>query len=87
MLLIINSDPISEKHISWFTNCYSSTHVELREVVERTYQHPEAPEYATVKMIEIKCHSSFNRLGVDAGVVVLLEASLNSVSHQLRKGE
>lgn len=88
MLLVINSDPVSEKHISWFTRAGDKGNdIELYEIVERSYPHPQAPEYATVPVIEIKSVASFKRLSLQGATSVLLEASLNAITNDQRRGK
>jgi len=88
MLLVINSDPVSEKHISWFTkDGNKGNEIELYEVVERMYPHPQVPEHATIAVMGIKSIGSFKRTGLDGATSVLLEASLNAITREQRKKE
>ncbi len=81
MLLIVNEDPVSVKHISWFTKeDYCSNDIILYEVVEASYKHPGVPNHLFLKGIEIRVHGSAKRTSKEAASWILLEASLEVVS-------
>ena len=81
MFLIMNEDPISVKHISWFTKeDHSSDDIVLYEVVETSYSHPDVPNHLSLKNVEIRVHGSAKRTSEKADSWILLEASLRVVS-------
>ncbi len=50
--LTINEDFIKEKHICWVAEEPGTGQIVLYEIVERTYRHPEALEWANVVNVE-----------------------------------
>lgn len=81
MFIIMNEDPISVKHISWFTKeDHCSNDIILCEVVEASYRHPGLPNHLTCKNVEIRIHGSATRASKEAASWILLEASLKVVS-------
>jgi len=85
-LYVINSQFTKEKHLFWYTKPYrdDGRYIILVEVVERTYPHPDAPEYANVEQIEEKEVASFLRASFEGGNSVLLEAAQNAISLQMK---
>jgi len=85
MLLIINAPFLKQTHVSWYTKDGSGGNsIQLFEVVESHYKHPEAPEDATIPVIEIKFVKEVKRTSLEAGALVLLEANQNAVEVQFR---
>ena len=79
-MLMINTESEKEKHISWFT-IDKGNEIDLMEVVEVYYKHPQAPESAYIQQIETKFRRSYNRVNrYQSSHVVLLESILNTVS-------
>lgn len=88
LLINITTEPISEKHIAWFTkDGNKGNEIELYEVVEHMYPHPQVPEHATIAVMGIKSIGSFKRTSLDGATSVLLEASLNAITREQRKKE
>ncbi|KKN91158.1 hypothetical protein LCGC14_0220240 [marine sediment metagenome] len=83
MLLIINdTDPVSEKHLSWNikrTVGERSNVLSLYEIVEVTYKHPDADEL-TIQVIESKLIDSACVLSSKAALWILLEAAFTAIS-------
>jgi len=78
-LLVINEEPVEEKHVSWFVRDSNGFAVQLYEVVELKYKHPQAPDDAFVYKFETKCCGNFFRVEPKAATLVLLEASEKAV--------
>ena len=90
ILFSINNEPddiLSEKHICFFTREGFGERVagiDLYEVLEVQYRHPEAPTEASVQVVETRFISSHHRMSPHAANLVLLEAAnkaLSSRSH------
>lgn len=82
MLFVINEDPVSTKHISWFTKPHADSDgmfIQLFEVVESSYRHPQAPGHAIIKVVEMKFRDKASRLSDKAATWILLEASLKAI--------
>ncbi len=64
--MIINIEEeqkIKEKHIAWYTRPsnleYNS--IDLVEIIEVTYKHPDAPDHATILQLEEKYIKTISR--------------------------
>ena len=79
MLLVINEQHIAERHLCWYTQDNVDS-INMFEVVERTYKHPQCPEHATTVVTEVKCVGRFKRSEGKAATLILLEAAQNAVS-------
>ncbi len=79
ILIQITTDPISERHISWFTTEESDGKIALHEVVERKYLHPQSPGI-TLSVVETEIHKMFLRTDDNGAVCVLLEAAQKAIS-------
>ncbi len=78
--LVINTAHIRQKHVCWFTKRNGSGRIELFEVVNRLYHHPDASEEAVVRVTETV---SVDETSVDsekAATWVLLEACQKAVT-------
>ena len=83
--MIINVEEeqkIKEKHIAWYTrpslepNC-----IELIEIIEVTYKHPDAPDHTTILQLEEKYIKTINRSQRSkVGHLELLENTQNVVN-------
>lgn len=75
---------LKEKHIAWFTQSYFSKkegEIGLVEVVERTYKHPSAPEYATISQLELVFFDREKRIKLkNTSHLLLLESIQQTVS-------
>lgn len=77
---IENEKLLKEKHICWFTQD-KGEEVQLIEVIERTYQHPQAPEHATISQFELIFHYKEKRVNKYlSSHLELLEQIQNTIS-------
>ena len=77
-MYVINSDPVEEKHICWYTERRSGNKIALFEVINVKYKHPTHPEYCCVWVVETKLVKVVSALSVDAAPLIVLEASQNT---------
>jgi len=80
-LLIINEEPVKEKHICWFTerNSSDSRKIRLYEVRECFYRHPQALDIAFVKQLEVFFMDECNELDPKAATWILMEANQKAI--------
>lgn len=85
-LLVINSDPKSEKHICYYVerDIYDSRRLCLYEVLHVTYAHPQASEYANVVNVETRRIGGGLRTDNRCATWVILEAAQKAVSEVIR---
>lgn len=81
MIIVINSDPVSESHICWFTRREKQL-IELHEVVNVVYNHPQAPDCATINVIETRLREIMQITDAKAANAILLEASQTAITYQ-----
>jgi hypothetical protein len=86
MLLVINEDFVKEEHICWQVDNSGDGNISLYEVVNRTYRHPEAPEDAFIKVIEVVLRSTVKKNDSKAAPMFLL-ANAEENLNLLRKGK
>jgi len=77
--LIFNEDPISTKHVCWFTLSLDSDSISLYEVVEATYEHPVHPTEIHEKCILIEQRKTAKRISPEASAWVLMEACQKTI--------
>ena len=73
--LVINGDPVKEKHLCYYTERDDVKTISLYEVVKATYPHPDAPEHATVECVETRFRKSCKAYASSGAPLVLLEAA------------
>lgn len=82
MFLLLNENPIGEEHVSWSvreSNVDGALCLTLYEIVRRYYRHPEAPEHATVQVLEEKAIVTLRRTSMDCATLILLEANMKAI--------
>ena len=84
VLINITAEPIKVNHISWFTvKDNIKDEIELFEVIELFYPHPDAPEHATIQQLDTRFVKKVSRLRLrDACNLILLEAALEAISKE-----
>lgn len=89
MLLIINSDPVQEVHICWYTRRdYSdSSKIVLMEVVNVKYAHPEAPEAAWVWVVEERSNEPVRAVSLEAASLILMEANQRVIDRERKTND
>jgi len=80
MLLTINEECVSERHICWLTKPVDLEIISLHEVIERQYPHPDY-NGCQVPVIEIKLIGEAPRSSEEAATWVLLEASQRAIKN------
>jgi hypothetical protein len=80
LVAFVNSDqpPIRTKHICYFTSS-NGDDINLCEVFEATYPHPEAPEDAVIPVIDMRVVKTLKRTHYQAAPLVLMEAQQKTV--------
>lgn len=84
----ITEEPLETKHVCYTIGRQSEINKEvllLIEVVEETYRHPEAPDYALITRYNTKVVDEANANSFKAAGWVVLEASEKSVDYQRDK--
>jgi hypothetical protein len=67
--------PIKVKHICYFTSPnIESDKINLNEVYEATYPHPEAPEDAVIMLTTTRLVKTMRRSAYDGAHILLMEA-------------
>jgi hypothetical protein len=84
MIIVINTEPVSEKHICWYTVADSYDNIQLVEVVERFYVHPQAPDDAYIQQTEVISRNRASRLSSEAAAWILLEANQKAISFSVK---
>lgn len=77
-------DFVKERHICYYAET-KSEQIELLEVVECFYKHPQAPDDAIIPVIETRMVARMHRNDFEAGSSVLLEANQKAVHLQFRR--
>lgn len=80
-MFVINSDPVEEKHICWYTERSGyGNKIKLFEVLNVKYKHPTHPEFCNVWVVETKFVKEYSVSSADAAPLILLEASQTTIS-------
>lgn len=81
----VNSEekPVSVKHICWYATKVQDSDgmfLQLCEVVEETYKHPDAPDDAFVKKIDVYCRTRVKEVNADIEKLILsLQATCSKI--------
>lgn len=85
MHYVFNTKPLSYRHIAYYTEVYRGPgqpdELILVEVVEATYDNPEANGYAFHKQIETHHIYRAPRGSLEAGAMILMEANQKALYH------
>lgn len=75
-LAFINTEdvPVKTNHISYTIADCSDGDIELIQIVEEYYKHPEAPESALLPILKLRSIRKHHRLSKEAAPLILLEA-------------
>jgi len=85
-LIIINNDQevLGFRHISYYIKQRGQI-IELHEIYEAKYKHPEAPEYVSITDIEEVQISEYNIHQEEAAPLLLLKNALDNIDLVRRK--
>jgi len=85
-LIIINNDQelLGFRHISYYVKQRGQI-IELHEIYEAKYKHPQAPEHAIITDIEEVLVSEYNIHSEDAAPLLLLKNALDNIDLVLKK--
>ena len=75
--IVINSEPISGKHICFLSKTRGDK-IDLYEIVEYTYNHPDSQGYSIIVKIEIELRKRYDKIEKNASGAILLEANQNA---------
>jgi hypothetical protein len=83
----VNTDqlPLETKHVCFYTKS-SDDEIQLMEVYEETYPHPDAPNEGIVKLTTTRCVRSYKRTEFRAATTILLEASQKACANLPKQG-
>ncbi len=92
LLTICNENPPKKtKHICFYVqkkqNFGGEDTLQLLEIVEEFYPHPQAPDDALVPLYNIHLVKELRKSDPEAAVLVLLEANEKSIQYQMRRIE
>lgn len=74
--------PIKVKHICYYTSeNIQSDMIDLMEVYEAHYPHPEAPQEAIIPLITTRLVKTARRLAYDGAHILLMEAHQKACRH------
>ena len=81
-VIVINTEPKKETHICFYVTRLASRRageIQLIEVYEATYAHPQAPEDANIQVTETRLVDRANPISYKAATWLLLEAAQKAV--------
>ena len=76
LVAFVNSEqpPIKTRHICYYATDAGNGEINLCEVFEATYPHPEAPQDAVIPVIDYRVVKTVRRQQYQAAHIVLMEA-------------
>ncbi len=80
MLVVINTRHIKEEHVCWFTRRTGLGNIQIIQIVNRTYPHPDAPDNAVIVVTETVGIEYAPIASERAATWVLLEACQKAVT-------
>lgn len=81
----VNHDiPRKTKHICWTTRDEADNEISLIEIIEVSYPHPEAEDFATISVLETVYHGKYKRHEIGASPLILMEAVENNITFTRR---
>jgi len=83
--IIINSDPINEIHVCYFTKTIGDK-ITLYEIVINEYEHPDSQGESTIPQYDIKDILTLNKTDKKAGALILMEANQSNIDLLIKEG-
>ncbi len=82
--LPINEDNLlSEKRLAWLTKECGTSEIMLYQIMERTYNHPDAIRQMTITSIEVIYVETRKRIDPQASTWLLIEANQRAIYEEM----